>query len=448
MSVIRIILKMMNMFKRAFFLLTTNFVMVACFSQGVPQNRTDLEKQREAIQKEMEDVKRSLDETKKNKKETLGQLALLQRRLRLRESAIMNINQQINFIQFDMIQSLQEIAKLHRELDTLRKQYEESVVYAYENRTNYDFLNFIFAAGSFNDAVKRVAYLKSYRAYREERAENIKRTQVLLQDKITGLRTKRVEKDQVLQKQSRERQVLEVEKKEKDVVVHNLQSREKELKKEMSAKQKQDQKLGNAIAAAIRRAREEAIREAAKKKDADVGAGTEKAVTGAAKSNSAGNVSAAPATTTAAAKPKTYSVFDSRADLAMSDNFEKNQRHLPWPVDAGNVSMHYGLQSYVGNIRYNNQGITIDANAGTPVKAVFEGEVQSVFTVGDVTAVMLRHGKYFTTYSNLEAVSVSKGQAVKTGQLLGKISDIGQLEFILSDDKDRKFDPERWLRRN
>ena len=47
MSVIRIILKMMNMFKRAFFLLTTNFVMVACFSQGVPQNRTDLEKQRE-----------------------------------------------------------------------------------------------------------------------------------------------------------------------------------------------------------------------------------------------------------------------------------------------------------------------------------------------------------------------------------------------------------------
>src|SRR6516225_4386448 len=121
MSVIRIILKMMNMFKRAFFLLTTNFVMVACFSQGVPQNRTDLEKQREAIQKEMEDVKRSLDETKKNKKETLGQLALLQRRLRLRESAIMNINQQINFIQFDMIQSLQEIAKLHRELDTLRK---------------------------------------------------------------------------------------------------------------------------------------------------------------------------------------------------------------------------------------------------------------------------------------------------------------------------------------
>src|ERR1700733_7056577 len=148
------------------------------------QTRSDLEKERAAIQKEIEDVKRSLDETKKNKKETLGQLALVQRRLRLRESAVQNINKQISYIQNDMNQSWQEILKLRRELDTLRKQYEESVVYAYENRTNYDFLNFIFAAGNFNDAIKRVEYLKSYRAYREQRADNIQKTQVLLQNKI------------------------------------------------------------------------------------------------------------------------------------------------------------------------------------------------------------------------------------------------------------------------
>jgi septal ring factor EnvC (AmiA/AmiB activator) len=415
--------------------------------QQPAQTRTDLEKEREAIQKEIEDVKRSLDETKKNKKETLGQLALLQRRLRLRESAIRNINQQIDFIQSDMNQSLQEISKLRRELDTLRKQYEESVVYAYENRTNYDFLNFIFAASSFNDAVKRVAYLRSYRAYREERAENIKRTQGLLQDRIVGLRSKRQQKDEVLQKQNKERQVLEVEKKEKDVVVNNLQSREKELKKEMTAKQRQDQKLGNAIAAVIRRAREEAVREAAKKKEAEPKTAPENPVAGAARSNPATNLSA-PGTSTTVAKPKNVTVFDSRADVALSSNFEKNRGHLPWPMDAGNVSMHFGLQSYVNRIRYNNQGITIEAGQGTAVKAVFDGQVQSVFTVGDVNAVMVRHGRYFTTYCNLEGVIVSKGDDIKTGQLLGKISEIGQLEFIVSDDKNNKFDPERWLRRN
>jgi len=227
------------------------------------------------------------------------------------------------------------------------------------------------------------------------------------------------------------------------VVVNKLQSQEKELKKEMAAKQKQDQKLGGAIAAAIRRAREEAIRDA-KKKDAVAKASEEKAAANNKATNPATNN---PATTTPA-KPKAVTVFDSRADVALSDNFERERGHLPWPVDAGNISMHFGLQTYVNSrIKYNNQGITIEVNSGTVVKAIFAGSVQSVFNIGDVTAVMIRHGKYFTTYSNLEGVTVSKGQEVKMGQSLGRVASIGQLEFVLSDDKSNKFDPERWLRR-
>ncbi len=63
-------------------------------------------------------MKRTLDETHKNKKETLGQLALLQRRLKLRESSIRNINTQLDVIQGDMNQSWREILKLRAELDT------------------------------------------------------------------------------------------------------------------------------------------------------------------------------------------------------------------------------------------------------------------------------------------------------------------------------------------
>src|SRR5450755_3533645 len=252
------------------------FIIFCCvnsaLSQSPTQSRSELEKERASSQKEIEDVKHSLDVTHKNRKQTLGQLALLQKRLRLREAAISNINQQLNFIQADMNNSFSEIAKLTKELITLRKQYAESVIYAYENRTNYDYLNFIFAAGNFNDAVKRVEYLKSYRNYREQRAENILQTQTLLQNKIDGLKIKRIEKDEALQKQNKEKQVLEVEKKEKDQVVEELQSHEKELKKEMNQKQRQDQKLGSAIAAAIRRAREDAIREAKKKASTDAAA--------------------------------------------------------------------------------------------------------------------------------------------------------------------------------
>src|SRR5580658_1102268 len=241
------------MLKHAFVSFLFLFFAVSLIAQSQAQSKADLENERASIQKEIEEVKRSLDETKKNKKETLGQLALLQRKLRLRQAAIQNINGQINFIQGDMNQSWHDILKLRKELDTLRSQYEESVVYAYKNRSNYDFLNFIFSASSFNDALKRVEYLRSYRAYREERAENIRKTQLLLQLKIDGLRVKRQEKDLVLQKQNKERAVLEDEKKEKDQFVFKLKSREKELQKDLAVKRRQDDKLQNALRAAINR---------------------------------------------------------------------------------------------------------------------------------------------------------------------------------------------------
>ena len=412
-------------------------------AQTPAQNRTDLEKERAAIQKEIEDVKRSLDETHKNKHETLVQLNLLQRKLKLRESAIGNINKQIDVIQSDMNNSARDITKLRNELDTLRIQYAQSIVFAYKNRSSYDFLNFIFSATNFNDAVRRVQYLKSYRAYREERAENILRTQGQLKVKIDGLKVTRIEKDEALKKQSKERTLLEGEKKEKDAAVRTLQSQEKELKKEMAAKQKQDLRLGAAITAAIKRARDLAIKEAAKR-NADAKA-AEKSTPANNKASRPAEEAVAPATLSPV-KAYNKTVFTSEEDLRLSGDFEKNRRQLPWPV-SGTISMAFGPHEYIPGIKHNNQGVTIDCAAGTSVKAVFTGEVQSVFSVGDVQAVMIRHGKYFTTYSNLGSVTVSKGEQVHTGQVIGRIGSEAQLEFILSDEKNKVYDPEVWLRR-
>lgn len=412
-------------------------------AQTPVQNRSELEKERASIQKEIEDVKRSLEETHKNKRETLGQLNLLQRRLKLRESAIRNINAQIDVIQGDMNSSWRDITKLRSELDTLRIQYAESIVFAYKNRSSYDFLNFIFSSTSFNDAIRRIQYLKSYRAYREERAENIRHTQDMLKTKIDGLKLTRVEKDEALKKQDKERSLLEVEKKEKDVVVDQLQSQEKELRKEMAAKQKQDLRLGGAITAAIKRARDLAIKEAAKK-NADAKA-ADRAAAKTTRPAATSEEPAAPATlNTVKAYNKT--VFTSDEDLHLSGNFEKHKHELPWPV-SGTVSMAFGPHEYIKGIQHNNQGVTIDCAVGTAVKAVFDGEVQSTFAVGEVQAIMIRHGKYFTTYSNLSTVSVTKGQQVKTGQIIGRVGNEAQLEFILSDEKNKVYDPELWLRR-
>ena len=413
------------------------------------QSRAELEKQRAEIQEEIASVKRSLDQTTKNRKASLGQLALLQKKLRLREAAIKNVSKQIDYIDNNITQSRKEIENLKMDLDTLRTEYEKSVVYEYKNRSSYDFLTFIFAATSFNDALKRVEYLKSYRKYREEQASTIKNTQALLQKKISGLERSRKEKDEVLAKQEKQKMDLVDEKKEKDVVVKRLRSREKELSRELSNKQKADNKLRASIKAAInmeiRLARQKALEEEKRRKAAAIAANPAEREAIA----KAETPAASPATTETAASK---SIFEATPEgVIISDNFEKNKGKLPWPVEKGNIKIPFGTYSIAGTkLRGTNPGLTLETDQGSSVKSIFDGEVISVFDVEGESNVLIRHGKYFTTYGNLASSSVSKGDQVKSGQVIGKAGSNsdgnGEIEFLLLLEN-KNLDPASWIRR-
>ena len=428
-----------------FVLLIGTSLMVVAQQPG----KAELEKERAAIQKEIDDVKRSLDETKRNKKTSLAQLNAVQKRLQLRQKEINVINQQMNLIEGDINQGWRDITKLKKELDTLKLQYGKSVVYSYKNRSNYDFLNFIFSASSFNDALKRVSYLKSYRAYREEQANNIVRTQDQIQGKISSLNQSREQKSLVLKEEDKAKEKLEDEKREKDEVVNKLKAREKELNKEFADKKRQDMKISNAITVAINRAKAAAIAEA--KKNAEIAAKNNAAATTAAPVVK-NNTSSTNANPTAPKRIEKLSTFDADpAAKKLSDNFEKNRGSLPWPIESGRISMRFGPQTIPGtHLTTDNKFLTFETEAGKSVKVIFDGEVSLITYIGDVQAVIVRHGKYFTTYSNLSSVSVTKGQQVKTGQVLGKVAEkddnLGELELGISNDINRSFDPEKWLR--
>ncbi|MEO5595515.1 MAG: peptidoglycan DD-metalloendopeptidase family protein [Chitinophagaceae bacterium] len=423
------------------------FISLVAFPQQ--PGKAELEKQRAAIQKEIDDVRRSLDETKRNKKASLAQLNAVQKKLQLRQREINVINQQMELIEGDINQGWRDITKLKKELDTLKLQYGKSVVYSYKNRSNYDFLNFIFSASNFNDALKRVSYLKSYRAYREEQANNIVRTQDQIQGKIVNLNQSRVQKSLVLKEEDKAKQKLEDEKREKDDVVSKLKAREKELNKDFADKKRQDMKISSAITVAINRARLAAIAEA--KRNAEINAKNN----AVAKNNSVATAPEIKNNSTVTAPAKTLekvSIFNSDpAAKKLSDNFEKNRGSLPWPIESGRISMHFGNQTIPGTpLHVDNKFLTFETEAGKSVKVIFDGEVALITYIGDVQAVIVRHGKYFTTYSNLSSVSVTKGQQVKTGQVLGRIAEkednIGELELGISNDANKNFDPEKWLR--
>jgi murein hydrolase activator len=415
------------------------------------QASDELKKKQAEIQQEIDDLRKTLDATKKNKKAGLGQLSMIQKKIRLREAAIGNISDQIDMIQGNISTSRNEIGRLKAELDTLKVQYEKSVVYAYKNRSNYDFLNFIFAASNFNDALRRVQYLKSYRTYREEQADNILNTQKVLLQKINGLETTRKQKDEVLQRQEKEKLVLVSERKEKDEIVAKLKARENELNKELNAKKKADAKIKSAVKAAINRE----IRLARQKAEEE-----EKRIKAAAATAAKNDVAKndAPARSNAAAEPvrkpaeRAKSVLESTPEgKIISDKFEGNKGKLPWPVDRGQIKIHYGIYQVPGSkINGSNPGLTIETEVGATVRTVFDGEVVSVFNMEGGSGVVVSHGKYFTSYFNLSSIDVAKGEKVKRSQSLGKANanedGAGEIEFLLLLET-TNLNPESWIQR-
>lgn len=430
------------------------------------QDKTQLEKERQEIQRELKEIQGMYNKVKGQTKQTLGQLNVLKRKIDLQEQYISSINREIQSIDDDIYRSNLEIYRLQRQLDTLKAQYARTVVYAYKNRSNYDYLNFIFSAGSFNDAIKRIAYLKSYRAYREKQVNTILETQQLIAQRKQQQLGRKDQKSVALENQDKQVKDLEEQKKEKDVVVSQLKSKEKELAGQIAAKKKRDRDLQNAVLAIVRREIE------AKKKEAEAKAKAEaeakrKADELAKKNKAAENSNAAKTSTDPTANPtvstapkrnetvkKPASYLDLNAnDMALNSSFQANKARLPWPVDNGVVTMRYGTNQIENTkLTFDNPGITISTpSAGVPVKCVFNGEVSGVYNLGDGMCVTIRHGKYFTTYSNLSSVSVSKGAAVVTGQSIGKAGrdddgSGGQIDFILMIEA-KNVDPSPWLRR-
>jgi len=128
--------------------------------------------------------------------------------------------------------------------------------------------------------------------------------------------------------------------------------------------------------------------------------------------------------------------------------FWRQRGHLPWPVESRKIIMHFGLQTYMAGengLKCNNLCICIGAEKDDPVKAVYEGVVDEVMDLGDGLAVLVQHGKYFTIYSDLSDVIVTKGQQVGAGDVLGLVGDTGQLDFRIYNEHDVWLDPEKWL---
>jgi septal ring factor EnvC (AmiA/AmiB activator) len=426
------------------------------------QSREELQKKEQELKKELSDLNRQLSETQKNKKLSLNELALIKRKVAKREELVRGINNQINELDNTIYLNEMDIYRLRKELDTLKLKYAKSIVFAYKSRGSYEYLNFLFSARNFNDAVKRMAYLKSYRQNRETQAVAIAQSRNMLTQKVDVLNSNKKERMVTLTAQSEQLKVLQEDKKAQDKVVAQLKGQESVIAKQIKDKEKQRVRMQQAVMAIIKREIDEAARKdrIAKQKaidDAKKNAATSSAKNNAADNSAKNNTAANNAKNDepivlAKAGSRPYSPFESTEEgRETSMHFEQNKGRLPWPVDRGNVFIEFGVSTVPGTkLKQNSDGIHIALPEGSAVKSIADGEVSYVGEVNGDQVVMVRHGKYFTVYQQLSSASVSVGREVKAGSMLGRsgksIDGEGSIIFTINNERGVPLNPDQWLR--
>jgi septal ring factor EnvC (AmiA/AmiB activator) len=445
-------------------------VLVSVVFTNAQKTKDQLQKEEAELKKEMNELTNDLARVHGQTKSSLKAMALIQRKKAVVEERVSNINKQVRAIDEDIYHNELEIYRMKKELDTLKTKYAQSIVFAYKNRSSYQYLNFLFSATSFNDAIKRMTYLKSYRQLRETQVDNIVKTQNLLQEQMTTLTGNKKEQSQILVKQQDQLREAEETRKEQDRIVKELKNQEKDITAQLRKKEKQRQDMKKTILTIIRREEEATARREKEEKrikkekeDQEKARLAAKNITPTPSSSTAKTdvkTSSVPKTTTTSTNESTggmtlsrntttYSKLEgSEAGVEQSILFER--KNLPWPVSIGTVVIPFGNYSAGPKLIGHSDGIDIALPVGTNVTSVADGKVSFVGDVGGEQIVIVKHGKYLTSYGLLSSISVSKDQMVKAGTLLGKsgTDDDGQgmMQFLVINEKGTFLNPKIWLR--
>lgn len=408
------------------------------------KSKKQLQSEITSLQKEISTANQLLKKTKKDKEMTLNEVNLLDKKIKQREQLIKAYNEQIAVLDEEINAGQSNIKTLNADLGKLRKEYAKMLTFANKNRSHYDKLGFVFASQNFNQAFRRLRYIREFSDARKVKMDQIASTERRISGEVEASQQAREEQAALLKDEKEQQEALKKEKEELNSQVAKLKKKEGNLQQDIKNKQQQTQKLQKAIddiiAEEIRKANAEAERkrkEEAKKKAA---ANKDKGKT---------------ATTTAPATPapsKEKGMVLTPSEQTLSSNFVNNKGKLPWPVERGVVSSSYGKHASVvsSKVTVTNNGIDIATTEGAKARAVFDGEVASVAKlVGSNTVVIIRHGEYFTVYSNLENVTVKRGDKVKTKQNIGTVhtnknENKTEIHFELLKEQSRQ-NPANWL---
>ncbi|MCZ4693633.1 peptidase M23 [Ancylomarina euxinus] len=376
------------------------------------QDISKLQKQKEQNAKDIAYTQKLLQSTQQQQKSSLGLLSVLNRKIKLQEDLILNIQKELDFTDSKIGKTNKEISSLEKKYDDLKLQYEKLIVYAHRQKNSRDKLMFLFASKDFNQAYMRYKYLQQFSEFTRKRGEQLVETKVDLDIKLDRLKLAKIEKQVLLTQNTEASKNLSSQKRQQSDVLSQLKKKEKTLRKNLATQQKNDKKLEKMIRDIIA----EQARLAKKKK------------------NIGGEYGLTP------------------EEKALGANFGQNKGNLPWPTATGFISQKFGQHAHpvLKHVRVNNDGVDITTKPQSICRSIFKGEVTHILSMPGLNmVVIIKHGDYMTVYSNLAKVTVKKGDYVAAKESIGVIyTDENENQTVLKFQmwkETNKLNPSVWL---
>lgn len=468
-----------------------------------------LQQQRKQIQKKIKQQEEALRRNEADVKMRLQDLEAINTKIGQSQQKIEVIKQDIDGLNSNIDVLKSQLVTLEEQLADRQRKYVQGLRYLARHRSVQDKLMFIFSAKNFAQMYRRLRFVRQYAQYQRQQGEMVKAKQREVDAKQQQILRVKGHKNVLLNKGVQQKQELQTQQTEQEKMVASLKNQQKTIQSVIAQQKKKDADLNAQIdrlvalevARAKARAEAEAKRKAeaeaakkrreelerkkaeaaarerenqrriaeAKAREAQLKEAARKAQEADAKRKAELEQQAKEAEAQRQAAERKAEADEERnkkdiakaqarvndatrysaSDRMMNGGFEANRGRLPMPITgAYQVVSRFGLHKVEGlnNVQLDNKGIKIKGSSGCQARAVYDGEVTSVFSFGGMHGVMVRHGIYISVYFNLSSVAVQNGQKVSTRQILGTVGTDNILQFQLRKET-ATLNPEVWLGR-
>jgi septal ring factor EnvC (AmiA/AmiB activator) len=374
------------------------------------QTKAELEEKRNKALNEITYVDNLLKTTEKEKGESMNAIKIIGNKLVLRETVIKGMRQEISLLSERIDLNNLAIDIMERDLVELKDDYARAVINSYKTQKGNPELIYILSAKDFNQGYKRLKYLQQVTKFRRRESEIIIELKSQIETSKDKLQNDLKKVSDLKSKEEQQKNLLQTEQERKQKMVQSLSNKERQLKKDLEEKKRIARKIESEIARIIDDERKKSI-----KSD------------------------------------------NTPEQKLIGENFAENKGRLPWPVEKGIITSHYGIQKHqvLKYVTEDNIGIEITSSGKVSARSVFQGEVVKVFAIsGANMTVIIRHGKYLSVYANIVNVKVRIGDKVVLKQDIGDVySDPGSnnncvLKFMIFETNAKYLDPESWITRN